>query len=81
MLLQSPDRGCPQPPCTFLVAASTHIGILIQHEEQPVGAGVNGIAVQLLQHVQQHLLAKTLDGVVWHQDDLLLLLDVCMLSY
>ena len=59
----------------------SNIGILIQHEEQPVGAGVDDIAVQLLQHVQQHLLVETLDGVVWHQDDLLPLLHVCTSNY
>ena len=41
-----------------MTSSGTHIGILIQHEEQPVGAGVNDIAVQLLQHVQQHLLVE-----------------------
>ena len=64
-----------------MTSSDTHICILIQHEEQPVDAGVNDIAVQLLQHVQQHILVKTLDGVVWHQDDLLLLLHVCTSSY
>ena len=39
--------------------------------------GFNGIAVHLLQRVQQHLLVETLDGVVCHQDILLLLLHVC----
>ena len=55
-----------QPPCTCLVEASTHIGILIQNEEQPVDAEVNGIPVQLLQHIQQHLLVELNDGVAWH---------------
>ena len=54
----------------------------MKKNEQPVGAGVNGIiTVQLMQHIQQHLLVETLDCVVWHQEDLLLLLHACTSIY